>query len=94
VLDGLSPVLAKPADSSPTAPSDTARCIVHVCSSAIVHDDHTIEHNYLDHGYIIMIGYLAINGYVYSNSSATNSSQQRLPRHLRPRHSRCDCGRE
>ena len=32
----------------------------------IIHDDHTI-----DHGYITMIGYLDINGYVYSNSSAT-----------------------
>ena len=37
----------------------------------IMHDDHTIDHDYLDHGYIIMIGYLDINGYVYSNSSAT-----------------------
>ena len=32
----------------------------------IIYDDHT-----LDHGYITMIGYLDINGYVYSNSSAT-----------------------
>ena len=39
----------------------------------IIHDDHTIDHDYLDHGYITMIGYLDIdiNGYVYSNSSAT-----------------------
>ena len=39
----------------------------------IIHDDHTIDHDYLDHGYIIMIGYLDIDirGCVYSNSSAT-----------------------
>ena len=39
----------------------------------IIHDDRTIDHEYLDHGYITMIGYLGvdINGYVYSNSSAT-----------------------
>ena len=65
-------------------PLTSARCIVHVCSSVIahffappalcgfiIHDDHTIDHDYLDHGYITMIGYLDINGYVYSNSSAT-----------------------
>ena len=39
----------------------------------IIHDDHTIDHDYLDHGYIIMIGYLDINCYVYNNSSATTS---------------------
>ena len=37
----------------------------------IIHDDHIIDHDYLDHGYITMIGYLDINGYVYNNSSAT-----------------------
>ena len=37
----------------------------------IIHDDHIIDLDYLDHGYITMIGYLDINGYVYSNSSAT-----------------------
>ena len=39
----------------------------------IIHEDHTIDHGYIDHGYITMIGYLDIdiNGYVYSNSSAT-----------------------
>ena len=39
----------------------------------IIQDNHTIDHDYLDHGYITMIGYLDIdiNGYVYSNSSAT-----------------------
>ena len=33
----------------------------------------TIDHDYLDHGYITMIGYLDIdiNGYIYSNISAT-----------------------
>lgn len=70
-------------------PLTSARCIVHDCSSVIyniahffappalcgfiIHDDYTIDHDYLDHGYITMIGYLDIdiNGYVYSNSSAT-----------------------
>ena len=37
----------------------------------IIHDDHIIDRDYLDHGYITMIGYLDINGYVYCNSSAT-----------------------
>ena len=39
----------------------------------IIHDDYTIDHGYLDHGYIAMISYLDIDihGYVYSNSSAT-----------------------
>ena len=84
MLDGLPPVLAKPVDSSLTGPSDIRK--VHrprlqlrhsaffappALCSFIIHDDHTIDHDYLDHGYIIMIGYLAINGYVYSNSSAT-----------------------
>ena len=85
MLDGLPPVLAKPVDSSPTAPSDIRK--VHrprlqlrhsafffappALCGFIIHDDHTIDHDYLDHGYITMIGYLDINGYVYSNSSAT-----------------------
>ena len=39
----------------------------------IIHDENTIDHDYLDHGYITMIGYLDIDiqGYVYNNSSAT-----------------------
>ena len=65
-------------------PLTSARCIVHVCSfviahffappalcGIIIHDDYIIDHDYIDHDYIIMIGYLDINGYVYSNSSAT-----------------------
>ena len=65
-------------------PLTSARCIIHDCSFVIyiialffappalcgfiIHDDYTI-----DHGYLSMIGYLDIdiNGYVYSNSSAT-----------------------
>ena len=71
-------------DSSPTTPSDI--CKVHrprlqlrhsaffappALCGFIIHDDHTIHHDYLDHGYITMIGYLDVNGYVYNNSSAT-----------------------
>ena len=47
------------------------------CASGFVRLHHPrrshIDHDYLDHGYITMIGYLDIdiNGYVYSNSSAT-----------------------
>ena len=59
----------------------------------IIHDDHTIDHDYLDHGYITMIGYLDINGYVYSNSWATTPVNS-VCLVLRPRHSHCDCGRE
>ena len=67
----------------------SARFIVHDCSSVIyniahffapqalcgfiIHDNHIIDHDYLDHGYITMISYLDIDidGYVYSNTSAT-----------------------
>ena len=39
----------------------------------IIHDDYTIDHDFIDHGYISMIGYLDIDirGCVYNNSSAT-----------------------
>ncbi|KAE8817681.1 putative dual specificity protein phosphatase DSP8 [Hordeum vulgare] len=73
-------------DSSPTAPSDI-RKVHHArlqlrhsaffCAFGFVWFHHPrrshIDHDYLDHGYITMIGYLDIdiNGLVYSNSSAT-----------------------
>ena len=85
VLDGLPPVLAKPADSSPTTPSDIRK--VHrprlqlrhsaffsppALCGFIIHDDYIIDHEYLDHGYT-MIGYLDIDiqGYVYNSSATT-----------------------
>ena len=39
----------------------------------IIHDKYTIDHDYIDQGYITMISYLDIdiNGLVYSNTSAT-----------------------
>ncbi|XBH83691.1 hypothetical protein VPH35_072048 [Triticum aestivum] len=58
-------------------PLTSARCIVHVCSSVIAHFFAPpalcgfIIHDYLDHNYITMIGYLDINGYVYSHTSPT-----------------------
>ena len=61
----------------------------------IIHDDYTIDHDYLYHGYITMIGYLGINinGYVYGYSLArTPVINVRVITH--PHHSRCDCGRE
>ena len=84
VLDGLPPVMAKLMDSSPTTPSDI-RKVHRPCQqlrhsaffapptlcSFIIHSDYTIDHDYLDHGYITMVGYFDINGYVYNNSSAT-----------------------
>jgi hypothetical protein len=110
VLDGFPPVLAKPVDSSPTAPSDIRKVqrprlqpvIYNIaqffCASGfvrfIIHDDYIIDHDYLDHSYY-MIGYLDINIRLRLQLLiGNNSSQQRPPRHLRPRHSRCDCGRE
>ena len=86
MLDGLPPVLAKSVDSSSTAPSDISKVhrprlqLRHSAFFAppalcgfIIHDDHTIDHDYIDHGYITMIGYLDIDirGCVYNNSSAT-----------------------
>uniref|UniRef100_N1QVG4 Uncharacterized protein n=1 Tax=Aegilops tauschii TaxID=37682 RepID=N1QVG4_AEGTA len=60
-------LISSPRGAAPDRSKDQALC------GLIIHDDHTIDHDYLDHGYITMIGYLDIdiNGYVYSNISAT-----------------------
>ena len=98
VLDGFPPVLAKPVDSLPTAARHLQHSAIFFAPPAlcgfIIHDDYIIDHDYFDHGYII-IGYLDIDIRLRLQLLiGNNSSQQRPSRHLRPRHSRCDCGRE
>ena len=82
VLDGLPPVLAKPVDSSSTAPSDIRKVHrprlqlrhsafflrIRLCAaSSSIHDDYTIDHGY------IMIGDLNID---HTTTSIATHRQQ------------------